>query len=122
MESNKHKVFVYGTLRPTKTNAYEEATHVLFQYDMYNYNFRFPYIKESSDPDSRVHGNLLEVDDEQLAALDKYEGVDRELYKRIRVVVWDMDDEDDPANAINAWVYVADEIDLQVKSGDWNDV
>lgn len=122
MTENKnkmHKVFVYGTLRPRDDEgALLPATHRLYGYDMYNYG-RFPYIEGSVYAHKSVYGSIIEVDDEALAQLDRYEGVNKGLYRRIT----------EPVNAIydegttSAFVYVAGNIVCpQITSGDWADV
>lgn len=110
-----HKVFVYGTLRPKGA----EATHILYDYEMYNYHNRFPYIVESvAFDDVFVRGNVLTVDDKQLAQLDRIEGVERGLYTRETVEVKDIETKD----TITAFVYVAGDIAPSfIPSGDWLD-
>ena len=112
-----NKLFVYGTLRPSKT-----ATHVLIKHAMYNYFNRFPYIVPI-EGHGRVVGELIEVSDDDLVALDHYEGVERGLYTRETVKVLEMGD---PKKAQNwkteqAFVYVATNQlhPSTIKSGDW---
>lgn len=113
--NKKHKVFVYGTLRPKDEDGdYVDATHFLSGYAMYNYLGKFPYIEDEAG--MAVVGNVIEVDDKQLAQLDRYEGVPNNLYSRIEV---DVESLDFAGNDITAWVYIADEISLRVPSGDW---
>jgi gamma-glutamylcyclotransferase (GGCT)/AIG2-like uncharacterized protein YtfP len=110
-----HKVFVYGTLRPNGA----EATHVLYDYDMYNYYDRFPYIVHADYfDDCAVYGNVITVDDEQLARLDKIEGVAQGLYTREIVEVKDIETKD----TLTAFVYVGgDIVPACITSGDWFD-
>lgn len=116
-DKNKHKVFVYGTLRPRDEEGnYVEATHFLADFGMYNYLGKFPYIEEQLG--SMVAGNIIEVDDLKLAQLDRYEGLPNNLYARIEVTVEPFDGGGD----VEAWVYVADEISLRIPSGDWTSV
>lgn len=127
----KHKVFVYGTLRPSK-----EATHVLLDFDMFAYSggkFSFPYIVEHDWEDDRyemgmrfVLGNIVEVDGAELAQLDKYEGVARGLYVRSKVDVYEFKKmgKGKPVRGEKergVWVYVAGPalISPAVPSGDW---
>lgn len=120
-EDSIHRVFVYGTLRPKdESYNYLPATHVLWGYAMYNYYHRFPYIEKAGTPDYVV-GNIIEVDDDGLANLDVYEGVHNNLYSRIKVTVESLD-EDVSQKDEEVWVYVADEISLKVKQGDWANV
>lgn len=115
--NKKHKIFVYGTLRPKdESYNYLPATHFLSDYAMYNYLGKFPYIEEALG--NVVAGNIIEVDDKQLEQLDRYEGVPSNLYARIKVIVEPFEHTDE----VEAWVYVADEISLRVPSGDWTDV
>lgn len=117
----KHKVAVYGTLRPRDGKGqYEEATHYLSGYRMYNYHDKFPYVEKSTDESDIVLVNILEVDDKGLDHLDRYEGVDNGLYTREQEEVWSRDD-DTPETEL-AWVYVAGNISPErIVSGDWND-
>ena len=111
-----HKLFVYGTLREGRA-----LTHDLMGYMMFavNGNFAFPFIQQAPDflvDDFSVRGTVLSVDDKQLAAMDKYEGLEKGLYERIKVTVIDQDDND-----TEAWAYVAGPALQQqiVVSGDW---
>lgn len=115
---SKHKVFVYGTLRENR-----KSTHTLYGYAMFTVNgakFNFPFIQWMGSrllDEVSVKGNIIEVDDEGLAKLDKYEGVERGLYERKRVDVWDEFDRD----AVEVWVYVGGQqlIYQYIESGDW---
>ena len=82
------KVFVYGTLREDKSK--KTPPFILFGYKLFAYpggNFSFPYITKTGDTEDKVYGEVLNVNDEQLAELDKYEGVDRGMYSRETVGV-----------------------------------
>ena len=107
-----HKIFVYGTLREDK-----KATHFLTRHAMFDTG-PYPYItpSEGYGIDSVV-GVIIEVDDDGLAALDKYEGVSKGLYVREKklVISLDQDGEDH-----YAWVYVAGPVwPKLIPSGDW---
>lgn len=104
MSAGKHKLFVYGTLRPGP------ATHKLPGYMMFSVrgkNFDFPVIQAYPWQDFPPHimGNILEVDDEKLAELDKYENVESGLYIRKHAL------------AYNAYKTVAEPIPVQVYVG-----
>jgi gamma-glutamylcyclotransferase (GGCT)/AIG2-like uncharacterized protein YtfP len=117
LTDNKHKIFVYGTLRPRDDNGnYVPATHMLNGYGMYNYHDRFPYIETSWN--GYVVGNVIEVTDEELVMLDRYEGVPNSLYLRIKETVEPFEGDEDE----DVWVYIADAISIRVPSGDWTDV
>ena len=119
----RHKLFVYGTLRPhaeDKTLWYVPGTA------MFNLG-RFPAAAESRY--FRVIGNILDVDDEELAAFDKYEGVDQGFYTREEVNCLRVDGEE---GIVTAWMYFAGEeiqafiaeakeqgAKLRIPSGDW---
>lgn len=110
----RHRVAVYGTLRPSTNGKYIDATHILHGFAMYNYYDKFPYIKESEG--DMVFVNVLEVDDKGLDGLDRYEGVDKGLYDRMMVSIATLDGRD----AGQAWVYVAGDIAPEkIDSGDW---
>lgn len=116
---NKHKVAVYGTLRPKDDKGeYLEATHFILGYDMYNYYDRFPYITPSMDDDAMVMVNVMEVDDKGLEYLDRYESTDTGLYYRGQEELWSLD-EGEPSPEL-VWVYVAGSIAPDhIPSGDW---
>lgn len=117
-EDSIHRVFVYGTLRPSdKEGNYLPATHILHGYSMFNYFNKFPYI-EPADYTSFVLGNVIEVGDKDLAKLDHYEGVHNNLYHRKRVAVVKKGEKQPQ----EVWTYVAGDINLRVESGDWADV
>lgn len=106
----KHKVFVYGTLRPEGV----AATHELSDFTMYNYFNRFPYIV--FEDGTGVDGVILEVTDKELKEMDRYENVKSGLFIRIQVTVQDLA----TAEEIEAFVYVAGTIHPPViESGDW---
>lgn len=118
MSTPKHKIFVYGTLRPSK-----EATHILDGFAMFAVDgkgFNFPFIQWMGDrllDETGVFGNIVEVGDDELAALDKYEGVGRGLYQRKRKEVRALDDD----SIEEVWVYVAGPqlAYSHIESGDW---
>lgn len=121
MTRSKEKVAVYGTLRPkNRQGMYVPATHEIVGFIMYDYG-AFPYIVDSEDlahVDS-VKVNILEVTHEQLERLDTYEGVDRGLYRRDRVDVFNLE----TGEQDEAWVYIgANIVPERVLSGDWADV
>lgn len=89
-----HKVFVYGTLRPgmerNRANVKEPlpATHKLRGYGLFFYEFgRYPYLKPVKG--KAVHGNLILVNDRDLAYLDYIEGVQDNMFKREELIVVD---------------------------------
>lgn len=113
--SKKHKVFVYGTLRPS--NAV--ATHVLSGYRMHDYG-KFPYIVEDDRNFYDVVGNIIEVTSKQLTELDRIEGVKHGLFRRIEEYAYPIGIAWDIANEVEVFVYVADNIVPPViSSGDW---
>ena len=110
-----HKVFVYGTLRPSKV-----ATHKLYGYEMYNYGkfpYIIPYVEEEFTSHPEVLGNLILVDDSMLAGLDLYEGVAKGLYTRETVTVLNMETDE----RVECFVYVATSMlhPSLIASGDW---
>lgn len=120
-DNNKNTVFVYGTLRGRdKAGTITPATHVLWGYALYNYYNKFPYIEHTGGTKDYVLGNIIEVDDAELAQLDQYEGLANNLYSRERVHVEEAGGFGDTTTEV--WVYVADEISLRILSGDWADV
>lgn len=85
------KLYVYGTLMKGAP-----ATHLLSGYMMFSVKgakFNFPVIQpwpyEGNGP--TVSGCILEVDEDDLAVLDYYEGVSSGLYERIEVEVVPME-------------------------------
>lgn len=103
------KLFVYGTLRPKD----EAVTHLLADHLMYNAG-PFPYILPDITCD--VVGVLLDVTDEDLIAMDRYEGVSTGLYRREFVTVYDIG----TTEPTQAWVYVGgSHWPTPIKSGDW---
>lgn len=105
----KHKLFVYGTLRP----ADEAYTYRLSGYDIYNYYGRFPYITPGL---GSVRGTVIEVTRRELKQLDQIEGVAQGLYTREIVTVEDARTEE----VVECFVYVGGNIVPQlIPSGDW---
>lgn len=120
---NKHKVFVYGTLRPrAEEGKYLPATHFLDGYMMYSVG-SFPYIVPSND--GTVLGTVVEVDDEKLAQLDYFEGVKNGLYERVELEVRSLQNHIHPdrEHRTKAYVYVGGRVAHRaVVTGDWADV
>lgn len=110
MTDNLNAVFVYGTLRPSKV-----STHVLHAHKMYDYG-KFPYLVAHVGA-ATVKGNIIHVTDKQLKQLDKYEGVDRGLYSRETVTVYDSA----TTKPEKCFVYVATDRlhPKRISSGDW---
>lgn len=113
----KQNVFVYGTLR----NGHE-PTHFLKQNAMLQAvdgrSFAFPILQVVEfDLPFVVIGNVMEVDDKELAKLDKYENVKGELFKRVKLPVSRIGSEE----AEEMWVYVAGPALERpiISSGDW---
>lgn len=103
-----HKVFVYGTLRPT-----EVPTHTLYDYAMYDCG-KFPYIVPNDH--YIVVGEVITVTDAQLKQLDKYENVQSGLFVRETATVYPIDGSDGEI----VFVYVAGNIVPPIiNSGDW---
>lgn len=67
-------LFVYGTL----VGNYENAKNATLT------NARKEGLCVTPDPESEVKGEVIEVDDEELAALDRYEGTPTN-YKRVDI-------------------------------------
>lgn len=110
---NKHKVFVYGTLR----SNLGESTHILPDHVMLAYegrDFKFPYVVAHYDYD--VFGNIIEVDDAELEQLDRYENIRIGLYARKKVEVTNSS----TAESEEVWAYIAGPALFNViESGDW---
>lgn len=93
-----NKVFVYGTLRPS-TKGKEVGETVLVPGYLYDLGW-YPGIdlRSSLETDSRVVCEVIEVDDEGLRSLDRYEGYSpsnpktslyiRESYEDGFIYVW----------------------------------
>lgn len=109
----KHKVFVYGTLR----SNLGESTHILPEHVMLEYegrDFKFPYVV--AHPDYDVFGNIIEVDDAELEQLDRYENIRSGLYVRKEVEVINSSTAESEA----VWAYIAGPSLFNiVESGDW---
>lgn len=103
------RVFVYGTLIDPEQvetllddgpGAYEFAGSATLE-GLHRVDGRYPTLV----PGGSVEGRLLAVDDPALERLDRYEGVDRGLYVRVKV----------PRPAGNpVWTYVGDPARLGV--------
>lgn len=107
----KHKVFVYGTLRPEGV----APTHALDDYTLYNYFDRFPYLV-FEEGRSRVVGVVVEASLKELKQMDRYENVKSGLFRREVVIVRDLA----TGTYVEAFVYVAGNIHPPViESGDW---
>ncbi|WP_249869632.1 gamma-glutamylcyclotransferase family protein [Oceanobacillus saliphilus] len=105
-----NRVFVYGTLRTNEGNhKYLEGAKCLrgqawIYGELFDTNKGYPVMKESNT--EKVCGELFEVTDRQLAAIDRLEGYRGEasdnLYERKRVTVFD-----DSGSVMEAFTYVA---------------
>lgn len=113
----KHKLFVYGTLRPKdKSGTIVPPSHHLHGYAMYDYG-RFPFIIHTGNNADLVQGNLLTVSNRELKELDLYENVASGLYSREIVEVLGIH----TIETIKAFVYVGNSqlVPARIKSGDW---
>lgn len=110
----KHKVFVYGTLRPKGV----EATHCIDGWQLFNYYDRFPYIKQG---EGSVVGTVVEVTDRQLKEFDLIEGIAHGLFKRVSVEAFVIQRFPSPVReGVKAFVYMAGNITpAAIQSGDW---
>lgn len=115
----KHKVAVYGTLRPKDEQGnVQEATHYVAGFEMFNYYNRFPYVVKTADETAVVKVNIMEVDDKGLDYLDRYEGLDDGMYTREQVEVCSIEDGEPMQEMV--WMYVAGNIAPErIPSGDW---
>lgn len=120
------KVFVYGTLRRDEYNhrlmlkAKIRSTKCWTNGRLYDTGFGYPAMVQ--DPAGRVYGELYQVTEEQLAALDDLEGYrgagGNNEYERVRQAVYTEQGEE------TAYVYVyppqkAMELGQEIISGDW---
>lgn len=108
--SNKHKVIVYGTLRPGD----ESSEKVMIPGQIYDIGWFPGLVFNEGGPDSFVVGEIIEVDDEKLSQLDSYEGYyedDPQGSLYLRKKLWD------------CWVYVynrkIEDTQTLVEGGDW---
>lgn len=82
------KLFVYGTLKQGRSHytGGKEFSPDTIKGKMYNVG-AFPAVVLGGE--SVVHGEVIEVDDSELAQMDRYEGYqegdDNSLYKRISI-------------------------------------
>lgn len=118
MNSNhKHTIFVYGTLRQGASQAHRmhgaeflgfgTTTGVLYQVDWY------PGARFDQNVSLSVIGELYQVTDDHLQALDVFEGSE---YKRVLIKVITEQGEVDAS----AWEYQQPTAQLlQMKTGDW---
>lgn len=119
--TEKHKVFVYGTLRAEAKNPALFRMHGMTMYDA----GRFPVAGESRY--YTIIGQILEVDDKELARLDWYEGVERGLYVRQKLEAWPDKPDNTAEDVQKVWVYTAGpywdkypkRFFPEVKEGDW---
>lgn len=72
-----HKLFLYGTLKDSS----EQDDFYIVGYDIYDAG-AYPYVAKSHDTHRTVRGQLVEVDDAELAEMDRYEGLSSGLYTR----------------------------------------
>lgn len=126
---NKHYVFVYGTLRTGQRNwawALKDKAKFLGSavtkgrlYHLGGYpGFRFSQDMDEFD----VYGEVFEIDDTTLAALDRLENTAHGFYNREQVLVTYLNDkvEDDAPTKVYIYVYgiQPNESNL-IRSGYW---
>lgn len=118
----KHLVFVYGTLRKHEGNHFllKGATLISEQSwtlgELYDTGKGYPMLKPSLQ--HKVFGELYEVREEQLKALDKLEdyqaGRKNNLYDRVVQTVYT------DLGKYEAFLYISEkENDIQISEGDW---
>jgi gamma-glutamylcyclotransferase (GGCT)/AIG2-like uncharacterized protein YtfP len=89
-----HQIFVYGTLRSDdssgncqimlRTGGQRTETRATIEADLYDFNGWYPMIRLAPGTGRLVTGEVWEVTDAGLAALDRYEGA---MYRRKTVSV-----------------------------------
>lgn len=119
--SNKNVVFVYGTLRKEAMPTHRLPGYMMFR--VRGKHFDFPVIQPYpwSDYLPNVLGNLLEVDDEELAELDRYEGVDRKMYLRVPALAFALADVVSPAIPVQVYVGGPELVYKPIPDGLWTD-
>jgi len=123
MTGNREHVFVYGTLRRGGSNHFrmagsEPVTPGTVRGKMYRISW---YPGLVLGPEGQVAGEVYAVGDEQLRALDEFEGVSADEegseYRRVKTVVTAPD-----GSTVEAWVWewigLVDEARV-VGQGDW---
>ncbi|MEQ6390724.1 gamma-glutamylcyclotransferase [Bacillaceae bacterium S4-13-58] len=120
------KVFVYGTLRKHESNArlLENARLIAEQCWTYGklYDVGVGYPSVTKDDQDKVYGELYEVDEGQLKALNQLEGFDEfnpeyNLYDRVEQEVFT------DLGTFSAFVYIFNQEQVKglrrIESGDW---
>jgi len=114
----EHRVFVYGTLLSGERNARwaleARRTPSWTHGTIYDTGFGFPAF--TRDGGMRIVGELLTVDDEGFASMDRLEGYPR-LYRREEIEVFTS-----TGGAVRAWVYIMNDLPIHAKvieSGSW---
>ena len=103
-----HRVFVYGSLKRGLDNHHLLNTAVFAGKASTAASFRmmdgpYPVLRHSDTDGWRVSGELYEVDDLTLKALDDLEGVDEHLYDRIEIEIVMADA---PQQNVRAFIYI----------------
>jgi len=88
-DSNMERVFVYGTLRQGQPNHWRLRGEFVGRGTVYGEMFSigngFPAAVFNSD--GIIRGEVYEVDAECMKRLDILEGIDRGLYRKVRIAV-----------------------------------
>mmetsp|Transcript_6689 Transcript_6689/g.21099 ORF Transcript_6689/g.21099 Transcript_6689/m.21099 type:complete len:162 (-) Transcript_6689:60-545(-) len=127
VRTDMQRVFVYGTLKrgfvnyerviaPRAAGArYVADATTVDAYPLFVDVYKVPYLVHRPGAGSRIAGELFEVDDATLAALDVLEGYP-DRYDRLKIGV-DLDDSPSP---VDAWLYAlrADTRDLAWETRD----
>ena len=114
----EHKVFVYGTLLTGERNArwaMNARRHPAWTHGtIYDTGWGYPaFVKEG---ETKIVGELLTVDDEGFASMDRLEGYPR-LYRREEIEVFT-----ESGGHAKAWVYILNSMPKDatvIASGDW---
>ena len=114
----EHKVFVYGTLLTGEGNAHwakGARRHPAWTHGtIYDTGWGYPaFVKEG---ETKIVGELLTVDDEGFASMDRLEGYPR-LYRREEIEAFTAE-----GGGVRAWVYIMNSIPNGAKvieGGDW---
>ena len=114
----EHKVFVYGTLLTGEGNAHwakGARRHPAWTHGtIYDTGWGYPaFVKEG---ETKIVGELLTVDDEGFASMDRLEGYPR-LYRREEIEAFTAE-----GGRVRAWVYIMNSIPNGAKvieGGDW---
>lgn len=113
------KIFIYGTLLKGRSITHRLPGYMMFK--VRGEHFDFPYIQPYPWDDSlpNVFGAVIDVTDEELVNLDKYENVAAKLYRRVDALAYEINTPVSEGTPVQVYVGGPALVNTPIPKGIW---